>query len=83
MRRVLPHIQRLSDEGGRGWLIDIHCPCGHSGWVPPERFAQQVGWDLTLAGLQSRLRCTACGHKGLTVRAISAPRPRGIPKNPH
>jgi len=29
--RLLPHIKRLSDEGGRGWLVDIHCPCGHSG----------------------------------------------------
>jgi len=81
--RLLPHIQQLRDEGGQGWLLDIQCPCGHAGWIPPQRFADRVGWDVTLERLQSRLRCTTCGRKGLTVRAISAPRPRGIPKNPH
>lgn len=80
--RPLPHIQQLSHDGGQGWLLDIHCPCGHAGWIPPQPYADQVGWDITLAARQSRLRCTSCGQKGLTVRAISAPRPRGIPKNP-
>jgi hypothetical protein len=81
--RVLSHIQRLSDDGGRGWLLDLHCPCGRTGWIPPARIAAQVGWDTPLQALQSRLRCTACGAKGLTVQAISAPRTRGIPKNSH
>ena len=81
--RVLDHIRRLSDEGGQGWLLDVHCPCGRAGWIPPAQLAAQVGWDTALPTLQQRLRCTACGAKGLTIAAISAPRARGIPKNPH
>jgi hypothetical protein len=45
--------------------------------------AQQAGWNATLESLRLRLRCTACGEKGLNLTAIPAPRPRGIPKNPH
>jgi hypothetical protein len=81
--RNLDHIQRLNDEGGRGWLIDVRCRCGRTGWLEPARLAHQVGWDATLESLRLRLRCTACGERGLTLTAIPAPRPRGIPKNPH
>jgi hypothetical protein len=81
--RSLDHIQRLSDEGGRGWLVDVRCRCGRTGWLELARLAHQVGWDATLDSLRQRLRCTACGEKGLTLTAIPAPRPRGIPKNPH
>jgi hypothetical protein len=81
--RILPQIHRLSDEGGQGWLLDVRCPCGRSGWIPPAQLAARVGWDTALDALPPRLRCTACGAKGLTIAAISAPRARGIPKNPH
>jgi hypothetical protein len=81
--RTLAHIQRLSDEGGRGWLVDVRCVCGRTGWLEPAILAQQVGWDATLESLTQRLRCTQCGQKELTLTAIPAPRPRGIPKNPH
>ncbi len=82
MRR-LDHIKKLSDEGGIGWLVDVRCKCGRSGWKKPEALAQKAGWDATLESLQQRLRCTKCGQKGMEVVAISEPRPRGIPKNPH
>jgi len=81
--RTLPHIHRLSDDGGRGWLLDVHCPCGRSAWIPPAQMADRLGWDTHIAALAQRLRCTACGAKGLTVQAIAAPRERGIPKKPH
>jgi hypothetical protein len=81
--RSLDHIQRLSDEGGRSWVVDVRCRCGRAGWLEPQRLAQRVGWNATLDSLRQRLRCTACGEKGLTIIAIPAPRPRGIPKNPH
>jgi hypothetical protein len=77
--RVLDHIRQLSDEGGQGWLLDVHCPLRPLGLGS----ARAVGWDTPLHALQPRLRCTACGAKGLTIAAISAPRARGVPKNPH
>ncbi|MDB6159834.1 MAG: hypothetical protein JWO04_3540 [Gammaproteobacteria bacterium] len=76
------HIKRLSDEGGIGWLVDVRCKCGRSGWRKPADLAREIGWDATLESLQQRMRCTHCGDKGLEVAAVPEPRPRGIPKNP-
>jgi hypothetical protein len=81
MRR-LDHIKRLSDEGGIGWLVDVRCTCGRSGWRRPAELAREVGWEVTLESLQQRMRCTQCGNRGLEVAAVPEPRPRGIPKNP-
>ena len=73
-RALLPRMRLLPPFPPtlrRRWpFVDIHCSCGHLGWVLPERFAQAAGWDLTLSALQTRLRCTACDHKGLSVRAF-------------
>ncbi len=43
MRR-LDHVKKLSEEGGIGWLVDIHCKCGRSGWKKPEVLAK-AGWE--------------------------------------
>lgn len=82
MRR-LDHIKKLSDEGGQGWLVDVRCKCGRSGWLEPSAVARAAGWDATLEWLQKRMRCSRCGQKDLSVTAVLAPKPRGIPKNPH
>lgn len=81
MRR-LDHIKKLSDEGGRGWSLDIQCDCGRSGWEKPQVIASQVGWETSLESLRHRLRCSQCGQKGLEVDAVPESRPRGLSKNP-
>jgi hypothetical protein len=80
--RALPHIRKLSDEGG-SFLVDVHCTCGYTCWLKPKDLAERYGWDMTLEALLPRMRCSKCGAHAAQVRAVLEPRPRGIPKNPH
>ncbi len=82
MMRALRHITKLSDDGG-AFLVDVRCKCGYGRWIKPEQLARWFGRDATLASIALRMRCSKCGAKAAQVVAVAAPRPRGIPKNPH
>jgi hypothetical protein len=81
--RVLDHIKKLGDCFG---LFDVRitCECGFRREIDAHALAPAVGWEITLAELAARMRCTKCGKKGAAqVVAVSQPRPRGISKNTH
>jgi hypothetical protein len=80
--RVLPHIKRLDDCFGQ-FLVRVICDCGTCREIEPVALARLVGWSMTLKALAPRLRCSQCGKKTAEVVAVSRPRPRGVPKNPH
>jgi hypothetical protein len=74
--RVLPHIQKLDDALG-DFLVRVTCPCGTSRHIEPEALARIAGRSVTLAALQTRMRCSQCGKKVAEVVAVARPRPRG------
>jgi len=80
--RVLPHIKRLDDCFG-DFLVRVVCACGACREIQPQALARLVGWKVTLKELALRMRCSRCGKKAAEVVAVSRPRPRGMPKNPH
>ena len=59
-------VQRLSDEFGQ-YLLVIKCSgCAHERRAYPNLLAHLCGWDVTLADLQKRLRCSKCGEEVLS-----------------
>jgi len=78
----LPDIKKLSDGFGL-FLVEVRCLCGHSRRFKPEALQRLAGRDCPLEQLGQRMRCAQCGRKVAQVIAVSAPRPRGVPKNPH
>ena len=80
--RVLPHIKRLDDCFG-DFLVRVLCECGACREIQPQALARLVGWKVTLRELALRMRCSRCGKKAAEVVAVTKPRPRGVPKNPH
>jgi len=82
LMRALPHILKLSDQGG-SFLVDVRCKCGYACWLRPKDLAGRYGWDMTLEALQLRMRCSKCHGRAAQVTAVAEPRPRGVPKNPH
>lgn len=75
--RVMPfNIDKLSDEFGQYELVLI-CPCGHSRKCYPKTLAAFAGWDARLVDIAKRMRCSKCGHKGCTWRAVEMQKPRG------
>jgi DNA-directed RNA polymerase subunit RPC12/RpoP len=75
-------MRKLSDAFGQV-LVDVRCSCGYSRLINPEALAPRVEWEAPLESLKDRMRCSQCGKKAADVVAVSEPRPRGVPKNPH
>jgi hypothetical protein len=72
-----PVVTKLGDEFG-DYMLTIACrKCGHTRATEPKVLARLVGWEITLAELATRLRCTDCGAKDCELTAHKRPRPRG------
>lgn len=80
--RVLAHIKKLDDGFGQ-FLVRVTCKCGAVREITPEALARLVGWSVTLEELAQRMRCSQWGEKAAEVVAVTRPRPREVPKNPH
>jgi rRNA maturation protein Nop10 len=69
------HVEKLSDEFGQYTLI-LNCPaCGYERVAAPKILGQLCGWDTRLDEVAKRLRCSKCGKKQCTVRAMPAQKP--------
>jgi ribosomal protein RSM22 (predicted rRNA methylase) len=69
-------IEKLSDEFGQ-YLLLIQCPCDHSRRCHPKTLAAIAGWDAKLSDVVKRMRCSKCGEKRCTARAVELTAPRG------
>ncbi|HEX4241305.1 MAG TPA: hypothetical protein VHZ53_07840 [Steroidobacteraceae bacterium] len=76
MRREL-HIEKLNDEFGQ-FRLALKCgACGHERLAAPSTLAKICGWDANLADVAKRMRCSHCGKRDCTVRAVEDAKPRG------
>jgi translation initiation factor 2 beta subunit (eIF-2beta)/eIF-5 len=77
------HIDKLSDEFGQ-YLLILKCDaCGHERSSDPHTLGRLCGWDAKLADVARRMRCSKCGKKNCTLRAIPLTRPRGYKSLPN
>jgi hypothetical protein len=50
------------------WSILVVCHrCRHEGLVYPVNVGPRFGWEMTVADLPRRLRCSDCGGRDVTV----------------
>jgi hypothetical protein len=56
--------------------VRVVCECGACREIQPQALARLVGWKITL-------KKTRAADALLEVVAVTRPRPRGVPKNPH
>jgi translation initiation factor 2 beta subunit (eIF-2beta)/eIF-5 len=75
-------VEKLSDEFGQYTLILTCSACGYERATTPKILGQLCGWDARLDEVAKRLRCSKCGKKQCTVRAVSAQKPRGYTSLP-
>ena len=76
------HITKLSDEFGQYTLV-IKCePCGHERIAEPHTLGRLCGWDARLEDVARRMRCSKCGKKKCTLRAVAPRKPRGYTSLP-
>jgi hypothetical protein len=75
-------VEKLSDEFGQ-YLLLLECACcGHKRQANPQTLARVFGWDMTLETVATRLRCSKCGKRQCSARAVPASRPRGYSSLP-
>jgi hypothetical protein len=72
--RQLP-IGKLSDEFGQ-YLIVLSCACGHVRQAYPKTLATISGWDARLEDVVRRMRCSKCGEKKCSAKAVSLTTPK-------
>lgn len=70
-------VEKLSDEFGQYDLILKCAACGHERRILPRSLANVCGWDAVLEEVVRRLRCSKCGERRCTARAIPPVPPRG------
>jgi ribosomal protein S14 len=78
--RAMPRdfqIDKLSDEYGQYSLILRCSECGHERIAEPHTLGRLCGWDSRLQDVAKRMRCSKCGMKRCTARAIPLQKPRG------
>jgi hypothetical protein len=69
MRKAF-HIDKLADEFGQ-YILYLKCEsCHHERRTTPHLLAHLCGWDAKLTAVTRRLRCSACGEKKCTARAL-------------
>jgi hypothetical protein len=61
-------IETVRQHLDHGFRIGVTCRCGRSEWLDLERLVREGFGDVSASQLDQRLRCRACGRKGLTVR---------------
>jgi ribosomal protein S14 len=76
------HIDKLSDEFGQYQLIMKCADCGHERSSDPLTLGRLCGWDAKLTEVAKRMRCSKCGKKKCTLRAVPPTRPRGYKSLP-
>ena len=70
-------IDKLSDEFGQYTLV-IKCEeCGHERVAQPTTLGRLCGWDARLTDVAKRMRCSQCGEKQCSLRAVPPRKPRG------
>ena len=76
------HIEKLSDEFGQYTLI-LKCEkCEHERVTQPITLGRLCGWDSKLADVARRMRCSKCGAKRCSLRAVPPRKPRGYTSLP-
>jgi rRNA maturation protein Nop10 len=71
------HIDKLSDEFGQYTLLLKCAECGHERSASPTTLGRLCGWDARLETVAKRMRCSKCGKKNCTLRAVPPRKPRG------
>jgi translation initiation factor 2 beta subunit (eIF-2beta)/eIF-5 len=71
------HIEKLSDEFGQYTLLLKCAACGHERSTQPTALGRLCGWDAKLADVEKRMRCSKCGEKRCSLRAVPPRKPRG------
>jgi hypothetical protein len=70
-------ITKLSDEFGQYTLV-LKCECClRERHTTPHLLAKLCGWDAKLDDVARRMRCSVCGAKKCTARAVAMTPPRG------
>jgi hypothetical protein len=63
-------IEKLADEFGQ-YILYLKCEsCLHERRTTPNMLAKLCGWDANLSDVARRLRCSICGQKKCTARAV-------------
>ena len=71
------NIVKLNDDGGQ-YLVILRCECGHTRRCYPHTLSTLAGgWDVILADLVLRMRCSNCNQKKCTAQAMRETAPRG------
>jgi hypothetical protein len=76
------HIDKLSDEFGQYTLVLKCAACSHERTAEPHTLGRLCGWDARLEDVAKRMRCSKCGKKKCTVRALPPRKPRGYTSLP-
>jgi hypothetical protein len=70
-------ITKLSDEFGQYTLVLTCGSCLRERRTTPHLLAKLCGWDAKLEDVARRMRCSICGKKQCTARAVPLTAPRG------
>jgi hypothetical protein len=70
-------IQKLNDEFGQYTLILTCRSCLRERRTTPHLLARICGWEAKLEDVARRMRCSICGKKQCTARAVPMTPPRG------
>jgi rRNA maturation protein Nop10 len=70
-------IGKLSDEFGQYTLVLKCSECGHERTAEPHTLGRLCGGDARLEDVAKRMRCSKCGKKKCTLRAVPPTKPRG------
>jgi hypothetical protein len=71
------NITKLSDEFGQYTLVLKCGSCLRERHTTPHLLAKLCGWDARLDDVARRMRCSICGAKRCTARAVPITKPRG------
>jgi hypothetical protein len=75
-------IDKLSDEFGVYSLLISCAVCGHARTAEPHTLGRLCGWDARLVDVEKRMRCSKCGKKQCSLRAVPLRKPRGYSSLP-
>jgi DNA-directed RNA polymerase subunit M/transcription elongation factor TFIIS len=67
-------INQLSDEFGQYTLVLKCSKCGHERKAEPHTLGRLCGWDARLEDVAKRMRCSKCGKKQCSLRAVAPAR---------
>jgi hypothetical protein len=70
-------INKLSDEFGQYTLVLKCSKCGHERTAEPHTLGRLCGWDAKLTDVEKKMRCSKCGEKKCSLRAVPPTKPRG------